>query len=292
LTGQGSRRTRMADRYSAFSFVDRITPLQPGTRARGHFQVPAAAAGFPPSLVAEAIGQLAAWVSMDRLDYRLRPVAGIASEALFQREVQPGQTLDLEVEIESCSETDVAYGGRALVDGEVAVQLMHCLGPMLPMEEFDHPDDVRARFELLCGPGAPAGRFSGVPDFEVLPLEHDPGEQFKALLRVPESAPFFGDHFPRRPVLPATLLLNTQLATALKLGGESHHWEQVAVLAARRMLDVKMRAFISPGQELEIRIALAPPKQGVATARLTTYLDGRRVSHARAEIASREEMAG
>ncbi len=292
MTGQGSRHTRMSDRYSAFSFVDRITSLQPGTGARGQFQVPAAVAGFPPSLVAEAIGQLAAWVSMDRLDYRLRPVAGIAAEAIFQREVQPGQTLDLEVGIESCSESDVVYGGRALVDGEIAVQLKHCLGPMLPMEEFDHPDDVRARFELLRGPGAPAGRFGGVPDFEVSPLEHDPGKQFKALLRVPESAPFFFDHFPRRPVLPATLLLNAQLATALKLGSESHYWEQGAVLTARRMLDVKMRAFISPGQELEIRIALAPPQQGVATARLTTYLDGRKVSHARAEIGSREEMAG
>ena len=37
-------------------------------------------AEFPSCLVAEAVGQLAAWVAMDKLDYRGRPVAALATE--------------------------------------------------------------------------------------------------------------------------------------------------------------------------------------------------------------------
>jgi hypothetical protein len=50
------------DHFAAFSFVDRITEFVPGTRAHGVFHVPAAIQAFPACLVAEAVGQLAAWV--------------------------------------------------------------------------------------------------------------------------------------------------------------------------------------------------------------------------------------
>ncbi|MBU0500834.1 MAG: hypothetical protein KJ558_05655 [Gammaproteobacteria bacterium] len=272
------------DRYSAFSFVDRIGSLEPGISATGQFQIPAGINGFPPSLVAEAIGQLAAWVSIDRLDYRFRPVAGIAAEVRFLRQVRPGQLLELAVEIDSCSESDVAYSGRALVEGEVAVELFHSLGPMLPMVEFDDPADVRERFRLLSGAGAPAGRFPGVPDIALIPFEQTPGKDLRARLRVPEAAPFFGDHFPRRPVFPATLLLNTQILAATRLALESDHWPADTPIGVKRVLDVKMRSFMPPGQELEVRVALASPVQGFATARMTTQMDGKRVAHALAEI--------
>ena len=282
----------MADRYSAFSFVDRITSLEPGRRARGVFQVPASLPEFPSSLVAEAIGQLAAWVSMDHLDYRVRPVAGIAAEARFLREVAPGSRLELEVEIDSCSDSDVAYGGCAQVDGEPVVELFHCLGPMLPMEEFDSPDDVRERFGLLCGAGAPEGRFGGVPEFTLEPLERVAGEKLQVKLQIPDSAPFFSDHFPRRPVFPATLLLNTQIGAALELALESGQWPEHTPPSIRRVRDVKMRSFMAPGQELEIRVALGAPEQGIASARMTTFMDGKRVAHARAEIGpSQAEIA-
>ena len=33
---------------------------------------------------------------------------------------------------------------------------------MLPLEEFDSADVMRERFTLLCGAGAPPGRFHGI----------------------------------------------------------------------------------------------------------------------------------
>ena len=75
--------TDMADHFAAFSFVDRITEFDPGRRARGTLRVPADIAAFPSCLVAEAVGQLAAWVAMAHIDFRGRPVAALANETRF-----------------------------------------------------------------------------------------------------------------------------------------------------------------------------------------------------------------
>lgn len=277
----------MAERFSAFSFVDRITSLEPGVRAAGRYWVPGAVAHFPPSLVAEAVGQLAAWASMSQLDFRFRPVAGLAGEALFTRDVAPGQTLDLEVAIERCDEEAIAYGGAASVSGGQVLALSHCVGPMLPMAEFDAPEAVRADFEVLRGTGAPAGRFQGVPSREVAVIERAPGERLRAELRVPATAPFFGDHFPRRPVFPGTLLLDTQIGLAVQLAGEAAPLRDAGTLAPVRVSDVKMRAFISPGQVLELRLELQSATPAGALISIAARANGKPVSTGRAEIAPR-----
>src|SRR5260370_414825 len=106
----------MTDHFAAFSFVDRITALEPGARARGTFAVPGDLTAFPACLVAEAVGQLAAWVAMAKVDFRGRPVAALAAETIFHVEVAPGSRLDLAVEVESCDDEAIAYGGVAHVD--------------------------------------------------------------------------------------------------------------------------------------------------------------------------------
>ena len=90
----------MDGRFRAFSFVDRITRLEPGGRIEGHYTVPAGATAFPASLMAEAVGQLAAWSAMARLDYTRRPVAGLAGETRYHGQVTSGQTLHLTADIE------------------------------------------------------------------------------------------------------------------------------------------------------------------------------------------------
>src|SRR5262245_47638598 len=132
----------MSDHFAAFSFVDRISGLAPGTRASGTFAIPASTASFPPCLMAEAVGQLAAWVAMSHIEFRGRPVAALARETRFLRAASPGQTLDLHVEVEDCDDEAVAYHGWADIDGERAIELTDCLGPMLPLAEFDDPAAV------------------------------------------------------------------------------------------------------------------------------------------------------
>lgn len=277
----------MDERFSAFSFVDRIDDVAPGARARGTYRIPTRIAAFPAALVAEAVGQLAAWASMAQLDFRRRPVAGLARETRFLRAVAPGDTLDLEADLESCTDDDVAYAGRASVAGEAVIVLEQCLGPMLPAEDFDAPEALRRDYATLRGDGAPSDRFDGVPTIALDVIESTHAERVKANLQVPVSAPFFADHFPRKPVFPATLLLDSQIRLALGLARECLDVPDDLELAATRVLDVKVRAFISPGQLLELSAETTATQDGVHAARLSARSNGKAVATARVEITAR-----
>ena len=273
----------MPDHFAAFSFVDRITNVDPGVRARAVFSVPAVIEEFPSCLVAEAVGQLAAWVAMAEIDFRGRPVAALASETVFHRDVAPGNRLELAVEIESCDDEAVAYGGFAEVNGEKVIELRDCLGPMLPVNDFDSPDAMRERYRLLCGEGAPAGRFHGVTLPKLVALTAEP-KKSRAMLAVPQSAPFFADHFPRRAVFPATLLLDSQIRLAMDLARTVIGAAPGVKLVVRRMSNVKVRSFIVPGQEIELSAEIVSTHGASVTAKLSAESGGKSVATARLDI--------
>ena len=277
----------MADHFAAFSFIDRITGFTPGVRARGRFAVPAALPAFPPCLVAEAVGQLAAWVAMAQVNFRGRPVAALANETRFHGDVAPGAVLGLAIEIDSCDDEAVAYAGHATSGDALAIELLGCLGPMLPVAEFDSPEALAEHFELLRGPGASPGRFDGVPVPEIARGAGVPGECMAAVLRVPAVAPFFADHFPRRPVFPATLLLDAQIGLALQLAAEAPDLPSGTRPAPVRMTHVKMRSFIPPGEVLALDARRAPTGDGTGRIMLSARAKDRTVSTARLEYAPR-----
>ena len=270
------------DHFAAYSFVDRIDAFEPGRAAHATYAVPPNVR-FPACLVAEAVGQLAAWVTMERVDYRGRPVAALATETRFEGDAHAGATLELSVVLDQCDDEAVAYGGEARAGGRRLVELVDCLGPMLPVADFDDPDALRARFALLRGHGAAPGRFRGIPSFHVETQERVPGVSLRARLEVPASAPFFNDHFPRRPVFPATLLLDTQIGLALDLAREAD-WAAARGVVPHKGTHVKMRSFIAPGQVLDLAIDLKPPVDGVARAMMQAATDGRTVAGARLEL--------
>lgn len=273
----------MAERFRAFSFVDRITRLEPGQRIEGQYTVPATATRFPASLMAEAVGQLAAWAAMSEVGFTHRPVAGLAGETRYHGTAVPGQTLQLEADIERCDDEAIAYGGKASIDGRCVLELNHCVGPMLPMEEFDAPDAVRADFETLRGPGAAAGRFAGVDAPVIDVIEHVAGKKLRAELLVPAEAPFFGDHFPRRPVFPGTLLMDSLSTLALQLARETAPLRG-AELGPSRITDVKIRSFTAPGQTLELQVDLQSATAEGAQLKLAARADGKGVATARIEV--------
>ncbi len=268
----------------AFSFVDRITGLEPGQRAGGRFLIPPGIRGFLPSLAAEAVGQLAAWVAMSQSGFRRRPVAGIAGEIQLRGRAQPGDTLELHVEISSCDEEALSYGGRAEVRGTPVLVLADCVGPMLPLEEFDAPEAVAARFALLCGAGAAPGQFPGVAPLEYPVTGREPGRRLQAELCVPGSAPFFADHFPRRPVVPGTLLLDAQLRLAAALAGESSG--ATPPPQPCRVQNVKLRAFIPPEQPVEIWAEM--PRDAGGPLSIGARVEGKPVSTGRVQMRAGE----
>lgn len=241
----------MDGHFRAFSFVDRITAFEPGVRIRGEYLIPPAAENFSVSLISEAVGQLAAWAAMAEVNFTHRPVAGIAGSVEILSDVKPGQRVELEVELQSVDTDAAGYSGSAHSNGVPIVRLRNCVGPMVPTDEFDCPEALRRRFELISGAGATPGAFSGLPELKFQLGEFQPGEIAKATLPVPASAPFFTDHFPRRPVFPGTLLMqaNLQLAARLATGAGNGHapaWQPCTIG------NVKLRTFIPPGETVQL----------------------------------------
>jgi len=262
----------MSERYAAFTFVDRITALEPGRAAQGRFHVPANVDAFPASLLAEATGQLAAWVAVAKLDFRLRPVAGIAHETLYHGTPKPGDTLETEIRIDSCEDDAVAYQGWARIGGRTVLELRDCVGPMLPLDEFDDAASMRAFYATLCGEGARVDRFEALPTLPLLARARVQGSA-TAVLQVPHEAALFADHFPRRPVFPGTLLLDRMTALAGDVAIESARGRHAAL---RAVSDVKLRAFIEPGTELELHATIEETAPPYVTAKLEARAHGQR----------------
>jgi 3-hydroxymyristoyl/3-hydroxydecanoyl-(acyl carrier protein) dehydratase len=263
----------MEGRYAAFTFVDRIVSFEPGVAAQGTFHIPADAGRFPASLLAEATGQLAAWAAVAKQEFRVRPVAGVAHETIYRGEPRPGDILETEVRIDSCDDAAVAYQGVARIRGETVVELRDVVGPMLPAADFDDPEAMRAFLDVLLGAGAPRDRFRGVPLLPLEPLAREPGRSAVARLDVPADAAFFHDHFPRRPVLPGTLLLDCLTRLAAGVVAEARHGGAPVV---RKVSDVKLRAFTEPGATLELRATVEPMENDTMSATLEARAPGQK----------------
>jgi len=256
--GSGGKGTASdSGRFAAFSFVDRITEIEGTARACGLYTIPTAVSRFPVSLVAEAIGQLAAWVAMSVVDFTHRPVAALAGDTRMHRLPKPGDMLELIVDIESCDAESIQYRGRALVKGQLILELSDTLGSMLDILEFDAPESLRADFALLTTTGREPGAFNGLPSPVLSDLSGEGSQRLEANLSVPSEAAFFSDHFPRRPVFPATLMLDAQLQLAQRLA-ESLAGGSVRV---QRITNVKVRAFTAPGATLALSAEAAEPGQ-------------------------------
>jgi 3-hydroxymyristoyl/3-hydroxydecanoyl-(acyl carrier protein) dehydratase len=274
----------MDGHFAAFSFVDRIMEVEPGLRAQGRYAIPANLASFPVSLVAESVGQLAAWVAMAATDFQRRPVAGLAGRIEILSEVRPGQILHLGVELEHIDRDAMAYAGVARADGVVILRLAECVGPMLPAEDFDDPVALQDRFVVLCGPGSSPGGFLGVETLPFTATEVERGRRYQATLHVPASAPFFIDHFPRQPVLPGTLLLDALFRFARAIAPDLSPDTGTKFWTARKASDVKLRAFLAPGQTIDLEATLHEREPQHLKLRLGARAGKRSVASARVEL--------
>lgn len=265
-------------RFAAFSFVDAITEHVPGERVRGRYWIPEGIGSFPQSLAAEAVGQLAAWAAMASLDFRVRPVAGLAQEIGFHDPCGPGDTLELEALIDSCTDDAISYSGTARNSGRLVLELKHSVGPMMPMEEFDDPQAARADFAMLVGDGRVPGACRGIEAPLGDLVRREAGQSLEARLAVPASAAFFDDHFPRRPVYPATLLMHALTHWAIELAG-GRDASRIATVA-----NVKMRSWILPGQIVDLRVDRASGDSDAAKVKLAARVGDRTVATAAATL--------
>ena len=116
-----------------FLFVDEIVELVPGQRAVGRWTLTGDEWFFtghfpgrptlPGVLMCEAIAQVGALAVLSDERYAGKlPLFGGLDGARFRRQVGPGDTLTLEVEMGRLSSRAGKGSGRALLNGEVATE--------------------------------------------------------------------------------------------------------------------------------------------------------------------------
>jgi 3-hydroxymyristoyl/3-hydroxydecanoyl-(acyl carrier protein) dehydratase len=278
----------MDEHFRAFSFVNRITSVSIGQQVRGKYQIPPDLIDFPLSLVGEAVGQLAAWSAIAAVNFERRPVAGIAAKIELLNSICPGDELELAADLESVDAEAVSYGGVATVRGAPVLRLEHCVGPMVPLEEFDDPHALRSRFAFLRDSGTNENAFKGVPSVLPQRIAGETGKWIRATIQVPECAPFFADHFPRRPVFPGTLLMHANLHLAAALAAElAGNTPPVPVV--RSVKDVKLRTFIPPGELLESEARLIESDSESPVISLETRKGKRLIGTARVCLAPQKK---
>lgn len=120
-----------------FLFVDEVTALEPGVSATGRWTLTGDEDFFtghfpdrptlPGVLMVEALAQVGAIATLtdERFAGRL-PLFGGIDKARFRRQVEPGDTLTLTVELGRMSARAGRGSGSATVDGELA-----CAGDLL-----------------------------------------------------------------------------------------------------------------------------------------------------------------
>lgn len=282
-----------------FLFVDRILNLIPGEVVRGikhitpddrylcrddHGQL-----CFIPSLIGETLGQLAAWNVMQHNNFSHRPVAGVVSSARLYRPAFIGETLLLESFIDALDETAVQYHSEARVGNEVVFTIDGALGPMLPMNDFINTDVVRRQFAEINRPGnwdemclasQQSATKQNTADAAVFPMFFDniissePGVQISAEKRVSIAASYFKDHFPKKPVLPMTVLLECKLNLAREFVARAQFDKPYQITEMRK---IKMNVFVLPGDVLTCYVTVKKHDSNELILNFRSEVDGKRV---------------
>lgn len=281
-----------------FLFVDRILHLVPGEVVRGIKHITRddrylsrddhGKLCFIPSLIGETLGQLAAWNVMQHNNFSHRPVAGVVSSARLYRPAYLGETLLLESFIDALDETAVQYHSVARVGNDVVFTIDGALGPMLPMDDFIDADVVRRQFAEVNRPGDWAqaclmSQNNTGQDDTALPtfpmsfdriISSDPGVQISAEKRVSIAASYFHDHFPKKPVLPMTVLLECKLNLAREFVARAQFDQPYHITEMRK---IKMNVFVLPGDVLTCYVTVKKHDANELILNFRSEVDGKRV---------------
>jgi 3-hydroxymyristoyl/3-hydroxydecanoyl-(acyl carrier protein) dehydratase len=282
-----------------FLFVDRILESSRGEWIKGIKQISAddfylskdtnGRAYFLPSLVGETLGQLAAWNVMEANGFSLRPVAGVVEQATLCRKAFVGETLFLEAFIDRLDDASVQYHGVASVGDEPVFKLEGALGPMLPMHDFIETQEVKAQYDEINRPGDFAANKELVKSYpnamhaDTRPVmgmcfdtitEHKQGVSLTAIKRVTRQAPYFPHHFPKKPVLPMTVLLACQLDLVEQFLMHAGFNQSYQVDCLRR---IKMSDFILPADVAVCHLKVKEHTDEHLILTLLTEVAGKRV---------------
>lgn len=284
-----------------FLFVDRILELVPAQVVRGikhitrddHYLCPdeQGTLCFMPSLIGETLGQLAAWNVMFNNNFQFRPVAGVVSSARLHRPAYVGETLLLESFIDELDDTAVQYHSVARVGHEIVFSIEGALGPLLPMHDFIDTDAVRKQFteinrlgdwscfdvlpaKVVSHPQISVDALPGTPMLFDRILTSEPGVRLSAEKRITRAAAYFADHFPNKPVLPMTVLLECKINLAREFVAQAQF---PTVYQVHELRKIKMNVFVHPGDVLISHVSVKSQNSNELVLSFRSEVDGKRV---------------
>ncbi len=279
-----------------FNFVDRILHSEPGKHVVGVKHITPSDTYFTtnqrgdtilmPTVIGETLGQLIAWNIIALKDFTIRPVAGVVGEVTVLGDARIGDSLHLETWVDELDDQALRYHSVASVRGKPVLHLTDAIGPFLPIEMFNAPDQVRQQYAMIHRPGEwvepPVSNSlhdsvkpqAGLCDYDHI-IEHQVGERLIASKQISILAPYFEDHFPRKPVLPLSLLLQSNVELMRRFFTDaSGIAKRVHVSALRK---IKIKAFAQPGDCITTELTLKQATADHSLLQCRTKLDGKMI---------------
>jgi 3-hydroxymyristoyl/3-hydroxydecanoyl-(acyl carrier protein) dehydratase len=260
----------------AFHYVDRIFEYTPGKSMRGlknvtrnegfFYWLPDGRRVLSPAVITESLCQLGGWLNMVSTDFTRRPVILADERSEYLGLVEPGDQIDLYVEITDFGDDVIVTKGAASVNGKPVLAGEACRGYLLPLADFDDPEVTKRQFHTIFKPelknvkrigkdATPLKAIAGPATFESLRfldgmITHEPYKQVVAFKNFAACEPYFATHFPRKPCVPGVLQLTFMGEVCQYLVKE----QLEAPIRGRALIptfiqNVRFRKFVEPGDQ-------------------------------------------
>lgn len=265
-----------------FLFVDRICALEKGKRVRAIKNISGDEEflveifpGLPvlsPVIAAEAAAQALSWLIVEARDFAVKPLITVLDEYVCHKHVQPGDQIAMEGQVESFQRESALAHARILINETPAIEINHGVCYLFPLSTLQDPADAQRQFQHLCDNpflkapaaaqrsplvregAAPQSRNSGIDRI----ISYEEHQCIVGIKNITTTADYFNDHFPRKPILPGVVIMDTLIGCARILINRAltaHGWEQKQAILVRAH-KVKFRRFVQPGDQLVVQVQM------------------------------------
>lgn len=253
-----------------FNFIDKITYFESGKKACGIKKITESQKTFLnqgeiyPMFLIEAIGQLNAWITMEINDFQVRPIAILYGEINLYSSAKIGDILEIETTLTRLDGNSSLFNGTVKLNNNLLVEVIDAAGSFLDIQDFAHKESYIDQFNAL--------QKDGLKDFNNPEAISNLMEQDTILEKTEtkitakkafnEKHLFFQEHFPKKPVLPISILLQNCIELAKVLVNRNNNFKKI------QLQRIKMREFVVPNLPVLTEVNIVEDNNSTITCRL------------------------